>query len=364
MKQRSVPPVFLLAFLLAAPATAISQPAPAMAAFGKQPAAGADAVVPGNRSASITLDVVVTDRSGAPVSGLQAADFNLLDNKRPQSILSLQPANGITAQADPPVELILLVDALNPAFQTVARERQSLAAYFKENGQKLALPTTLVVLTDKGMKIQEQPTRNGNALLDYLNANATGLRAIRRSQGLEGEMEREHHSLVGLDFLASQMSKRPGRKLLIWLSPGWSIYSDLVGNWRARAHQAVFANIAALSTAMRQARITLYSIDPEGVGEGKLRYLDYLKGVDAPEHADYGHLFLQVLATQSGGQVLYGNNDLAGLIDRCVADAKSYYVLTFNAPPAAHANEYHGLEVAIDKPGLTARTRTGFYAQP
>jgi hypothetical protein len=39
-------------------------------------------------------------------------------------------------------------------------------------------------------------------------------------------------------------------------------------------------------------------------------------------------------------------------------------VLTFNAPPAAHANEYHGLEVAIDKPGLTARTRTGFYAQP
>ena len=312
----------------------------------------------------VTLDVVVTDRSGAPVTGLKAADFKLLDNKRSQSILSLQAATGMTAQADPPVELILLVDAVNSAFQTVASERQWLAAYFQENGQTLALPTTLVVLTDKGMKIQEHPTRNGKALLDYLNANATGLRAIRRSEGLEGEMEQEHHSLVGLEFLASQMSKRPGRKLLIWLSPGWYIYSDLVGNWRARAHQAVFANIAAVSTALREARITLYSINPEGVGEGKFRYLDYLKGVDAPEHADYGNLFLQVLATQSGGRVFFGNNDLASLIDHCVADARSYYVLTFNAPPAAHANEYHGLEVAIDKPGLTARTRTGFYAQP
>ena len=27
-------------------------------------------------------------------------------------------------------------------------------------------------------------------------------------------------------------------------------------------------------------------------------------------------------------------------------------------------DEYHTLEVKVDKPGLTARTRTGYYAQP
>lgn len=36
----------------------------------------------------ITLDVVVTDKSGKPVAGLQQQDFTLLDNKEPNKILS------------------------------------------------------------------------------------------------------------------------------------------------------------------------------------------------------------------------------------------------------------------------------------
>jgi VWFA-related protein len=318
----------------------------------------------GNGNQAITVDVVVTDKSGAPVAGLGPNDFKLFDNKQPQPLTSVQAANGMSAKADPPIETVLLVDAVNPTFLTVANERQWLEAFLNQNGRELALPTSIIVLTDQGMKIQEHPTRDGKALLDYLNANATGLRAIRRSEGLEGELEREQHSLVALDFLAAQESKRPGRKLLIWLSPGWYVYSDLLGNWRAKHDKSIFANITAISTALREARITLYSIDPGGVDHGRFFYQNYLKGVDAPKHADFGDLFLQVLATQSGGQVFFGNNDLAGLIDRCVADAKAYYVLTFNPPPAAHPDEYHALEVEVDKPGLKARTRTGYYAQP
>jgi VWFA-related protein len=93
-------------------------------------------------------------------------------------------------------------------------------------------------------------------------------------------------------------------------------------------------------------------------------YQQFLKGVSAPERVDYGDLDLQVLAVQSGGQVLFGSNDLATLIDQCVADASAYYVLSFKPPVAAHPNEYHDLTIQIDKPGLKARTRTGYYAQP
>jgi VWFA-related protein len=71
-----------------------------------------------------------------------------------------------------------------------------------------------------------------------------------------------------------------------------------------------------------------------------------------------------VLATQSGGQVLFGNNDLASLIDRCVRDATSYYVVSYKPPVAGHANEYHALDVQVDRPGLKVHTRTGYYAQP
>ena len=92
-------------------------------------------------------------------------------------------------------------------------------------------------------------------------------------------------------------------------------------------------------------------------------YRDFLKGVSTPEGTQYGDLDLQVLATQSGGQVLFGSNDLTSLIDRCIADVNTYYLLSFNAPEAAHLNEYQGIDVKVDKPGLTARTRTGYYAE-
>ena len=78
----------------------------------------------------------------------------------------------------------------------------------------------------------------------------------------------------------------------------------------------------------------------------------------------FGNLALQVLAAQSGGRVLNSNNDVAGEIAACVADANAFYVLSFNGLPGDGPNDYHALEIKIDKPGLKARTRSGYYAQP
>src|ERR1039458_9794067 len=83
-----------------------------------------------------------------------------------------------------------------------------------------------------------------------------------------------------------------------------------------------------------------------------------------PSRTVAGDLGLQVLAVQSGGRVFNPSNDLTTEIPKCAADADSFYVLSFNARPADRANEYHALSVTVDKPGITARTRTGYYAQP
>jgi VWFA-related protein len=77
-----------------------------------------------------------------------------------------------------------------------------------------------------------------------------------------------------------------------------------------------------------------------------------------------GNLGLPVLAVQTGGRVLNLTNDITSAIAECVADANSFYVISFDAPRADKPNEYHSLAVTLDKPGMTARTRTGYYAQP
>jgi hypothetical protein len=45
-------------------------------------------------------------------------------------------------------------------------------------------------------------------------------------------------------------------------------------------------------------------------------------------------------------------------------DAGAYYTLSFDPPRAEHADEYHDLEVKIDKSGLKPRTNTGYYYEP
>ena len=61
----------------------------------------------------ITLDIVVTDRSRNPVPGLQQQDFTLLDNKKPQTIFSFRATDETRQAADPPLQAIVLVDAIN-----------------------------------------------------------------------------------------------------------------------------------------------------------------------------------------------------------------------------------------------------------
>jgi VWFA-related protein len=361
MKQTAILPGVFLGLLLAAPGSVDSRtPVASTLAHEDQPPAGAG--VAGYASRVIALDVVVSGKSGQPVAGLEARDFKLFDNKQPIDIVSFQAANGMKAKADPPVELILLIDAINAPFETIAMERHWLAAFFRENGGELALPTRLVILTDDGMNLQNRPTREGKTLQAFLDANATGLRHIRRSEGKQGALDREQSSLSALNLLALQLSNRPGRKLLFWLSHGWNVISDPRWIGGEKDRQAIYGSISSLSTELRKARIALYCISPFGGYGRDENYMKYLKGVDSPDRVDIGDLLLPVIATQTGGQVPYAGNDLAIVIDRCIADAHAYYVLTFNAPVPAHPDEYHGIEVQVDKPGLKVRTRTAYYA--
>jgi VWFA-related protein len=86
--------------------------------------------------------------------------------------------------------------------------------------------------------------------------------------------------------------------------------------------------------------------------------------VTSYQKAQNGNLALQVFAAQSGGRVLNSGNDLVKEITSCLEDTKAFYTLSFESPPADRPHEYHQLDVRVDKPGLKARTRTGYYAEP
>src|ERR1700677_1669912 len=311
----------------------------------------------------ITLDVQVADRSGIAVRGLQKQDFTLLDDKQAKNIVSFHAVDSAAGPTtDPPVEVVLVVDAVNASFQAVNYERNEIKKFLLANGGKLPLPVSLVVFTDAGAKIQDGSSRDGNALAALYDQYETGVRTINRSQGFYGAAERYDLSLKTLSSLVEQEEGRPGRKLMIWCSPGWPLLSGPNVELTRKDEQAFFNSIVAISTGLRRARITLYNVSPQGpANAGRIEstfYENFLQGVTAAEHAQPGDLGLQVLAVQSGGRVFNTTNHVTSALASCASDANSFYVLSFDGARADQPDEYHSLAIKIDKPKVTARTRT------
>ena len=315
----------------------------------------------------ITLDVVVTDKAGKAQSGLQQSDFTVVDNKLPQKMVSFQAVEG-TATPAPPVEIILVVDRVNSSFAGAANERQQTEKFLRQNGGQLQLPTSIAFVSDSGTTMQTA-TKDGNALVTALEQSDNALRTTsRKSQGFYGAGDQFELSLKALNGVADYAGKIPGRKLLIWLSPGWPLLSGPRVELSSKDQQGLFRTIVAVSGELREAGITLYSIDPLGLadaaGPGVTYYQEFLKGVSKSSQVQAGDLALQVLAVQSGGKALNSSNDIVRQIGSCIADAHAWYTVSFDSPPADGPDEYHKLEIKVDKPGLTARTNTGYYAQP
>jgi VWFA-related protein len=321
----------------------------------------------------LVLDVAVTDKSGKAVKGLEQKDFTVLDNGHPQTVLSFQAnggSEGAPANVSPetPVQIILLVDEVNTNFSRVAYERDQLKRFLLQNGGKLARPMSLAFFSDTGTDIQNATSRNGNALLAVFDQHETALRSIRRGEGVYGALERFQLSLNTLNALISKEATFPGRKIVLWISPGWPILSGPDVTLTDKERSSLFASIVSISTALRETRMTLYNINPEGAENAgdfqAFYYKEFLKPVTTARQVVPGNLALQVLAIHSGGLVFSASNDITAQIDRCVADADAFYTLTLDAATAEKPNEYHAIEVKVAAPGLTPRTTSGYYVQP
>jgi VWFA-related protein len=312
---------------------------------------------------TINLDVVVTPKAGEPVAGLQAKDFTLLDDKTPRTITSFHAYEG--AQA--PVEAILVIDSVNTDFNIVAQMRIEIDKFLHANGGQLARPVALAVLEEQGgIKMSGSYTRDGSALAKSIDAYGIGLREIGRSAGIEGAGERFDDSMKGLRALLAYEAGRPGRKIILWASPGWPLLSGPEIELSGQQEQGIFDEITLLSMELRETQTTLYSVNPLGVEESVAQafyYEGFVDGVKKPGDVNFGNLALQVLALQSGGLVL-DSSDISKPLQQCLEDTQAYYRISFEPPPSERRDVYHQLKVKIAEPGLTARTSTGYYAEP
>ena len=352
----SNPQRLILCFLFCLPTSALAQQ-------GAVSPAQAPAAAPALAASRINLDVLVTDKARKPVGELEPSDFTLLDNDQPRKILGFRRTDGVAgSKVDPPVEVIIVLDAFNVPYQAVTLQRLELDKFLRSNDGHLAQPVSIFVFSSDGLRVQPAPSRDGNALAAALD-HVGPVRAMDSASGVFGEVERLNTSVQTMQGIAENEARKPGRKMVIWIGSGWPWLEANAFVKSNEARRSYFRSIVQLSTRLREARITLYALYAR-IAISSIAYQAYMKPITEAKKADSGNLGLQVLAAQSGGRVLDGSNDLSGQVIDCISDIGPYYTLSFAQPPAAQADEYHALKVQVSQPGLTARTNTGYYNQP
>ena len=314
---------------------------------------------PGDR---VSLDVVVSPKSGPPMKGLQQSDFTILDNDVPQTITSFEAVAGGQAR----IEVTVILGAVNIGSRGAAITFEEINKFLKSDGGRLAHPTALAILTEKGLQSPLDFSQDGDAISAALSHIWEGTARFGISFQTFGQI------------LAAEREE-PGRKIVLWVSPGWPPLAGLENEQGAKLRQLqeeVFGNVVEVSTQLREGRITLYSLDPSALGDLDMGVTDpptvhlrpsdnvYVAGAYKPSDIGPRDLALETIATQSGGAALHPGNDLASALRKCVADAEAYYEISFDPTITTQPNEYHRLEVRVAKPGLVARTRQGFYSRP
>lgn len=347
-------------------AAAQSVTAPAPQQQGPVPAQGTAPAPVNVREGRIKLDVLVTDAKGAPVSGLTQQDFTLLDNGQARPIAALHAFEGTVHPPDPPVQAIVLLDAVNMRYSTMLQARVGIDRFLRANGGHLALPTVVFVFTEQGVEGTQQSTTDGNKLADSLKEINSHFRSSDVRPGGEGfgDAKRLALSVQAMMMIAQNEAKQPGRKLLLWVSTGWPMETGISKNSTDKLQRVTFNSIVALSNMLREARVTVYSATLGYSNYQTALYQQFLKGVSSSRQTSVNNVNLKVLAIQSGGRVLGPENDPAPQLASFMQDGGAYYTLSFDPPQAKGPDEYHDLQVQVGKPGLKVRTTTGYYDEP
>lgn len=375
----------------------------------------------------VQVDAVVTDSKGHEVTNLQPADFEILEDGRPQAITNFSyvsvasPAGLKTHAKTPPVAtsppgvppvrlrpeqvrrtIAIVVDDLHIRFGNIPYVRQALKKFVDEDVQ----PGDLVAIlcTSRDLGILQQFT-NDKRLLDaaiqrvrfylgsliYVPDEATGsgafthrqtdeLEAVRKdleaAERRESEFRQEATmagTIDALDYVVTGLRDLPGRKAVI-------LVTDMIPLCR-RNPQLVYQRLRELAELANRSSAVVYTIDARGLPTLALDATEDLSGLESTPQQLAANLAIRpliyfatqgptaYLAKETGGLFIHDKNDLAGGMREVMDDLSGYYLIGYKPPadtfrPGRSDRGYHHIQVKVKVRGLHVRSRRGFYGVP
>lgn len=278
--------------------------------------------LPERVSGHLLIDAVAVDRAGMPVTDLRPGEFEVWIGGYRVPLTSL---TAVTPASDAARSIVLLLDdvTLDPALVPRAREAARRFVSRMLPGDQM----TVVTLSGQSVESTGDRARLLQSL-DAYNVRATGIMRIDTLA---------EHVLGTISSVSRQLTEaREHRKAIVAIGPSWifdtpipppTIGRDLRREWTDAMRAMAFANV------------TLYVIDPSGVGGSRTN-----GGASG-------------FARETGGFTFANTNDLNDAADRIMREAGSYYVIDVVDPPVGRKSELRELDVRVLRRGVSVRAR-------
>jgi VWFA-related protein len=368
----------------------------------------------------IQIPVVVTDKSGKHLHGLNKEDFTVLENGKPVAVSNFEELTASTAQIPAPSVVngqfhnltfdgpqprnvvVIALDTVNAPFLDQAYGRRELIkflAHTVDSGQVLAL----MLITSQGLKVVQGLSGDPAHLVQALNKAAgevspmetmssdaqeslvggvsgsggdpvlQGLdRFVLNGDAVEAQfvqsnaIETTMNAFLGI---AWSLSGVPGRKSLIWATGGFPFAIDspssVPGGYLSLLYERTML-------ALNDSQVSVYPVDIRGLANSPSfadgRTSGVMTGLNASGQVR-NRIWLQQskfdtlndFADMTGGKAFYNTNDLAGSFRRAAGDASSYYMLGYYLDTKNNKPGWRKLQVKVAKKDIEVRARNGFF---
>lgn len=197
---------------------------------------------------------------------------------------------------------------------------------------------------------------------------------------------RARNTIAILGELAKDMADYPGRKSLYWVSESFPLSIDIVGapvgagaqfdtkllSTQGHFSQTSQQEMAVTLNKLAAARISVYPTSVFGLAsEASSVAVTSASGTVTPPGDPRGGFFtlnnlkaeMDDLARETGGEAIYGNNDIAGAMRRTMDDSATYYTLAYNPSETKFDGLFRSIKVE-EGHGNSLIYRRGYFADP
>jgi len=357
----------------------------------------------------IRVDVSVLDKDRRPIRGLKLEDFTVFEDGKPQRLVAVSEvdsatndpvpsawmrnvprdvaANNLGDQIGDGKVVAIIMDDWNVPFDDLdmIMNARSIGRYIVD--QLGPSDVAAIIFPQQAGRTQDftDDRRKLLAAIEKfeppevrfveptpLGTSGGGADMPFRSSPvlMRNQCQRSQPTVPTIDTVASRLATIPNRRKTLFL-----VSTGVPLNFGAtRDCPAELADIMKdVFRKAQRASINIYSVDPGGY-RGYENYLQNPirrggrpaervateRGADSA--AKVRRDFLEITADHTGARAIVNDNEVGAEIDQIFEEAGSYYLIGYQTSNGKPDGRFRRLEIKVNRPGATARHRSGFYA--